>query len=80
MEAMSGLKRLMVIERELAGPDGANALARYDAVLARLDVRLESAMKDGLAPEEYPSAEALREANLLARKLLRLAVRDGGEA
>lgn len=71
---------LMEIERELAGPGAAAALARYDAVLAGLDRRLEDAMKSGLPPDEYARATALREANVLARKILRLTARVGGEA
>ena len=80
MEAVSEPIRLLEIEKELAGPGGEAALARYDAVLAALGRRLEAAMKEGLSPEEFPKAEALREANTLARKILRLTVRVGGEA
>ena len=72
--------RLLEIERELAGPDKEAALARYDAVLAGLERRIDAAMKDGLPPEEFPKAQALREANVLARKILRLTVRVDGEA
>ena len=80
MEAVKEPVMLMEIERELAGPDREAALARYDAVLARLDRRLEEAMRAGLPPDEYPKAEALKEANVLARKILRLTVRVDGEA
>ena len=80
MEAVNEPKMLLEIERELAGPEKETALARYDAVLAALGRRLEAAMKEGLPPEEFPKAEALREANTLARKILRLTVRVGGEA
>ena len=69
----------MEIERELAGPEKEAALARYDAVLVALERRLEAAMKNGLPPDEFPKAEALREANTLARKILRLTVRVDGE-
>ena len=79
MEAMNEPKLLMAIEKELAGPDAATHLARYDAVLVALERRLATAMKEGLPPEEYPKAEALREANTLARKILRLTARVGGE-
>ena len=72
--------RLLEIERELAGPDREAALARHDAVLANLDRRIEAAMKLGLPPEEFQKIEALKEANVLARKILRLTVRVGGEA
>ena len=40
--------------------------------------RIGMAMKDGLPPDEYPKVELLREANILARKILRLTVRVGG--
>lgn len=80
METLNGPVRLMEIEKELAGPNGREALARYDAVLARLDGRAEEAMKAGLPPGEYPKVEAVREAGVLARKILRLTVRVDGEA
>ena len=70
--------QLLEIERELAGPEKEAALARYDAVLVALGRRLEAAMKEGLPPDEFPKAEALREANTLARKILRLTVRVAG--
>jgi hypothetical protein len=72
-------KLLMNLERELAGPDAEAHLARYDAVLVALERRLGAAMKEGLPPDEYPKVEALREANTLARKILRLTARVGGE-
>ena len=72
--------QLLEIERELAGAEKETALARYDAVLVALEKRLEAAMKEGLPPDEFPKVEALREANTLARKILRLTVRVGGEA
>ena len=80
MEAVNEPKMLLDIERELAGPEAEAHLARYDAVLVALERRLEAAMKEGLPPDEYPKAEALREANTLARKILRLTVRVGGDA
>ena len=80
MEAVNGPVMLMEIERELAGPGKETALARYDAILSGLDRRIEAAMKNGLPPDEFPRVEALREANTLARKILRLAVRVDGEA
>ncbi len=78
MEAVKGPLRLLGIEQELAGPGKEAALARYDAVLAGLDARIEAAMKEGLPPDEYPKAELLKEANVLARKILRLTVRVDG--
>ena len=77
MEAVKEPLRLMQIEKELAGPESREALARYDAVLLALDRRIEAAMKKGLPPDEYPAVEALREADTLARKILRLAARVG---
>ena len=71
--------RLLEIEKELAGPGKHEALARYDAVLVALDRRIEAAMKEGLPPERYPVVESLREANTLARKILRLTVRVDGK-
>ena len=78
MEAVKEPLMLLEIERELAGPDAQAALARYDAVLVALGRRLEAALKAGLPPEGYPRAEALKEANIIARKILRLAVRVDG--
>ena len=80
MEAVKKPLMLLEIEKELAGPEKEAALARYDAVLVGLDSRIEAAMKEGLSPEEYSRAEMLKEANILARKILRLAVRVGGQA
>lgn len=72
--------RLLEIEKELAGPERETALARYDAVLVGLQHRIDEAMRAGLPPDEYQSASSLSEANTVARKLLRLAVREGGAA
>ncbi|MBR1588697.1 MAG: hypothetical protein IJ658_10275 [Kiritimatiellae bacterium] len=79
MEAVKGPLRLLDIENELAGPEKDAALSRYDAMLAALDSRIDAAMKEGLPPDEYPRAELLKEANVLARKILRLTVRVGGQ-
>ena len=77
MEAVNEPTMLLEIERELAGPEKDSALARYDAVLVALDRRLDAAMKEGVSPDEFPRVEELREANILARKILRLTVRVG---
>jgi hypothetical protein len=37
-------------------------------------------MQAGLPPDEFPKVEALKEANTVARKILRLTVRVDGEA
>ena len=75
METVTEPTMLLEIERELAGPEKDSALARYDAVLVALERRLEAAMKEGIPPEEFPKVGELREANTLARKILRLTVR-----
>ena len=77
MEAVTEPTMLLDIERELAGPEKDSALARYDAVLVALGRRLEAAMKEGMSPDEFPKVEQLREANVLARKILRLTARVG---
>ena len=77
METVNEPTMLLDIERELAGPEKDSALARYDAVLVALERRLEAAMKEGMSPDEFPKVEQLREANTLARKILRLTVRVG---
>lgn len=80
MEAVKEPLMLLEIEKELAGPDAHDALVRHDSVLAALGRRLEAALNAGLPPDEFPKVETLREANILARKILRLAVRVDGEA
>jgi len=79
MEAMKNTLRLLEIEKELAGPGKDAALARYDSVLAGLGRRIEGAQKSGLAPDEFVKVEELKEANILARKILRLTVRVDGK-
>ena len=69
--------RLLDIERELAGPDADAALVRHDAVLAGLDARIRAALDAGLAPDDFSAVSQLRDANTIARKILRLAVRKG---
>ena len=78
MEAVRDPVRLMEIENELAGPEKEAALAKYDAVLSALAKRIDAAMQSGLPPDEFPKVEELREANILARKILRLTVRVDG--
>lgn len=67
--------QLLEIEKELAGPDGAAAMARYDAVLTGLAARAKAAMDAGLPRAEFERCTALVDAVTLARKLLRLQVR-----
>ena len=79
MEAVNEPLRLLEIEKDLAGPDREAALARYDKVLADLSARIDAALRRGLAPDEFPKVELLKEATVLARKILRLTVRVDGE-
>ena len=69
---------LLEIEKELAGPGGEEALARYDAVLTRLGARVKAAMDKGLPRAEFEKCAALADATTLARKLIRLQRRDSG--
>ena len=80
METVKEPVRLMEIEKELAGPRKEAALAKYDAVLSALAERIDAALQAGLPPDEFPKVEALKEANTVARKILRLTVRVDGEA
>lgn len=67
--------QLLEIEKELAGPDGAAALARYDAQLVALVGRAKAARNRGLPRDEFERCAALENAVTLARKLLRLQVK-----
>ena len=80
MEAVAEPVKLLEIEKELAGPRKEEALAKYDTMLCALAGRIDAAMKSGLPPDEFPRTEELKEANILARKILRLTVRVDGEA
>ena len=71
------MTQLLEIERELSGPDAEEVMQQYDQVLLRLDERIATVLREGLPREEYEKAEQLKEAVLVSRKLLRLAVRDG---
>lgn len=71
--------QLLELEKELGGTEGGAALARHDAVLAALEGRIAEAMRIGLPPDEYSRVEQLREANLVARKILRISAREDGE-
>ena len=77
MDPVAPGPQLLALERELSGPGAQEALARHDAVLLGLENRLADALRDGVTPAEFPKLEQLREANVLARKILRLATRDG---
>ena len=69
--------QLLEIEKELGGKGGEAALAAHDAVLAALEARIAEAMRTGLPPDEYSRVEELREANLVARKILRISAKEG---
>ena len=71
--------QLLEIEKELSGAESEAALAKHDAVLAALEGRIAEAMRVGLPPDEYSRIEELREANLTARKILRISAHEGGE-
>lgn len=70
--------KLLELEKELAGSDGVEKMRQYDDVLLALDKRLAGALQEGLPPGEYAKAERLKEAVIVARKLLRLEVRENG--
>jgi hypothetical protein len=71
--------QLLEIEKELSGAESEAALAKHDAVLAALEERIAEAMRVGLPPDEYSRVEELREANLTARKILRISAHGSGE-
>ena len=78
MEAVgSAPVQLLEIERELSGPDAQAALTRHDAILVRLAQRLDVAINAGVAPDEFQMLTELKEANIIARKILRLAASTG---
>ena len=70
---------LLEIEKELAGSGRDEALARHDGVLKALSDRLADALRKGLPPDEYARCSELAEAVVVARKLLRLQVREANE-
>ena len=67
---------LLEIEKELAGADRLAALAKYDEQLIALNARLRTAMDAGLTPGEFAKCEPLAEVVTIARKLLRLQVKE----
>ena len=70
--------QLLELEKELSGADGVAKMRQYDEVLLALDGRLAEALRKGLPPEEYSKTVSLKDAVLVARKLLRLEVRENG--
>ena len=67
---------LLEIEKELKGPEKMAAMEKYDRVLVALGERLSKALRAGLPPDEYGRCVELEKANVVARKLLRLQVRE----
>lgn len=67
---------LLEIEKELAGPARREAMERYDAILVALDARVQGALAEGVPPDEYSRCEALRDAVVTARKLLRIQIKQ----
>ena len=67
---------LLNIEHELSGPDGALALRKYDDILLALDGRIRTSLAAGLPPDDYAAAEELKDAVVVARKIMRLAQRS----
>lgn len=67
---------LIDLEKELAGPDKMSALAKYDEELVALQARAKEALRVGLQFDEFARARELDEVVTVARKLLRLQVRD----
>lgn len=68
--------QLLELERELSGAERDAALARHDAILLNLDARINDVLREGLPPDEFSRVEQLREATLVARKILRLSARE----
>lgn len=77
MDAVAPGPQLLALERELSGPGAREALAWHDAVLLGLENRLDGALREGVSPEDFSRLQELRDANVVARKILRLALRDG---
>ena len=72
---MEAIMELLAIERELKGPNGRAAMEKHDRVLVALGERLQTALREGLPPEEFSRCAELDEANTVARKLIRIALR-----
>lgn len=67
---------LLDIEKELAGPERMEALKKYDDTLVSLQTRVKEALRIGLAASDFAKVSELDEVVTVARKLLRLQVRD----
>lgn len=77
MEALTvGQMELIDLEKELAGPDKNAAMEKYDQELVSLQARVKEALRIGLSTEEFSKVGALDEVVTIARKLLRLQVRE----
>ena len=67
---------LLDIEKELCGEDKMAAMEKYDLQLIALSNRVQQALSAGVPPDEFRRCEQLAEAVTVARKLLRLQVKD----
>ena len=67
---------LLDIEKELAGPERMEALKKYDDTLVSLQARVKESLRIGLAASDFAKVSELDEVVTVARKLLRLQVRD----
>lgn len=65
--------QLLEIEKELSGPDCRDAVKRYDAILLGLSDRISKALNEGVPTYDFTKTTALKDAVVLARKLIRLA-------
>lgn len=67
---------LIDLEKELAGPGKMVAMEKYDNELVALQSRIKDALRIGLTTDEFSKVNELNEVVTVARKLLRLQVRD----
>lgn len=67
---------LIDIEKELTGADKMASMAKYDEKLVALQSRAKEALRIGLTAEDFSKVNELDEVVTIARKLLRLQVRD----
>lgn len=70
---------LIELEEELAGPDREAAMRKYDEQLVALGNRLDAALAEGLPPDEFAKCDGLPEVVTIARKLLRIQVRQNSQ-
>ena len=68
--------QMLGMEEELSGPDAQEVMKKYDTKLINLDQRRVQAMNQGLTQEDFKRCECLGEAIILARKIIRLAIKN----